>query len=170
MPEPSNQRIYAVEKYMRRCAVLSWLKPTQSQASRAMSHALVAALFVAGLAMSMMLMAGSAEACPKGKEASGSVSVVQHKVIHSIATKWVTSAPMLAKNLSQTGGQCCGGGCHSHCKGCASGCCSAFSTAIDAAASSLVLLDGSIIHILAQQSEIISTRPPPDFRPPRIIA
>lgn len=150
--------------------MFSWLKPTQSQASRAISYALVATLFLAGLAMLMMLMAGSAEACPKGKEASGSVSVVHHKVKHPIATKWVTSAPMLAKDLSQTGGQCCRGGCYFHCIGCVSVCCSAFSAAIDAAGSSLVLLDGSIIHILIQQSEMISTRPPPDFRPPRHIA
>ena len=34
----------------------------------------------------------------------------------------------------------------------------------------LVLLNGLICHVLPQQSEIISTRPPPDFRPPRTIA
>ena len=144
-------------------------KPMQSQASRAMSHVLVATLFVAGLAMLMTLTAGEAQACPPGKEASGSVSVV-HKAKHAVATKSVTSAPTLAKDLSQVGGQCCGGGSHSHGVGCASGCCSACSAAIDAASSGLVLLDGSISHVLPQQSGMISTRPPPDFRPPRIIA
>ena len=141
----------------------------QSRPSRAMSHVLVATLFVAGLATLMMLTAGGAQACPPGKEASGSVSVV-HKAKHAVTTKWVTSAPTLAKDLSQIGGQCCGDGCHSHCNGCVSGSCSACSAAIDAAGSGLVLLDGSIIHITAQQSGVISTRPPPDFRPPRIIA
>ncbi len=139
----------------------------QSQA-RATSRVLVAALFVAGIAM-LMLTAGGAQACPPGKEASGSVSVV-HKVKHAVATKWVTSAPTLAKDLSQVGGQCCGGGCHSHCVGCASGYCSACSAAIHAAGSGLVLLDSSTIHILAQQSGMILNRPPPDFRPPRTVA
>ncbi len=140
-----------------------------SQRSRATSRVLVAALFVAGVAMLMTLTAGGAQACPPGKAASGSVSVV-HKVKYAVATKWVTSAPTLAKDLSQVGGQCCGGGCHSHSVGCASGCCSACSAAIHAADSGLVLLDGSAIHILARQSEMILNRPPPDFRPPRTAA
>ena len=143
-------------------------KPIQSQASRAVSHVLVATLLVAGLAMFMMLTAGAAQACPQGKEASGSISIV-HKAKRAVAMISATSVPALAKDISQGGGQCCGGGSHSHGVGCASGCCSAYSAA-DVASSGVVLLDGSICHVLPRQDGVTSTKLPPDFRPPRTFA
>ena len=138
-------------------------------ASRAVPHVLVATLLIAGLAMFLMLTAGAAQACPPGKEASDSVSIV-HKAKRAVAMMSATSAPALAKDISQGGGQCCGGGSHSHGVGCASGCCSAFSAAIGVASSGVVLLDGSICHVLPRQDGVASTRPPPDFRPPRTFA
>ena len=141
-------------------------KPIQSQASRAVPHVLVATLLVAGLAMFMMLPGGAAQACPQGKEASDSVSIV-HKAKRAVAMMSATSAPALAKDISQGGGQCCGGGSHSHGVGCASGCCSAFSAAIDVASSGVVLLDGSICHVFPRQDGLAPPRLPPDFRPPR---
>ena len=138
----------------------------QSQASRAV---LVTTLLVAGFAMFMMLTAGAARACPPGKEASGSVSIV-HEAKRAVAMMSATSAPALAKDISQGGGQCCGGGSHSHGVGCASGCCSACSAAIDIASSGIVLLNGSIGHVLPRQDGVVPTRPPPDFRPPRTFA
>ena len=144
-------------------------KAVQSQASRAAPHVLVATLLVAGLAMFMMLTAGEAQACPPGKEANGSVSIV-HTAKRAVATMSATSAPGLANVISQGGGQCCGGGPHSHGVGCASGCCSACSAAIDVASSGLVLPDGAICHCLPRQSGVVSTKPRPDFRPPRTSA
>ena len=141
-------------------------KATQSQATRAVPHVLVAALLVAGLAMFMMLTAGAAQACPPGKEASGSVSI-EHKAKRAVAMVSAMSAPALAKDVSQGGGQCCGGGSHSHGVSCASGCCSACSAVIDVASSGVVLLDGSICHVLPRQDGLAPPRLPPDFRPPR---
>ena len=141
-------------------------KPTQSQASRGGPHVLVTALIVAGLAMFMMLTAGVAQACPPDKEASGSVSI-EHKAKRAGALISATSALVLAKDISQGSGQCCGGGSHTHGVGCASGCCSAYSAAIDVAGSGVILLDGSICHVLPRQDGVAATRPPPDFRPPR---
>ena len=141
---------------------------TQSQASRA-PHALVAALLVAGFAMLMIPTTGAAQACPPGNAASGSVSIV-HKAKYAVAMMSARSAPALAKDISQGGGQCCGGGCHSHGIGCASGCCSACSTAIDIASSGIVLPSGSICHFLPRQAGVKSNKFPPDFRPPRTFA
>ena len=120
-----------------------WPKLMQSQASRAVPHVLVATLLVTGLAMFMMLTAGAAQACPPGKDASGSVSI-EHKAKRAVAMMPATYAPALAKDISQAGGRCGGGGSHSYGVGCASGCCSACSAAIDVSNSRVVLLDGSI--------------------------
>jgi len=144
-------------------------KRVESQASRAVSHVLVATLLVAGLAMLMMLTAGAAQASRSGKEASGSVTIV-HKAQRATAMMSATSAPALAKDLSQAGERCCGEGSHSQGAGCASGFCPAFSAAIDVASSGLVLLDGSTCHVLLRQDALASTRPSPDFRPPRFSA
>jgi hypothetical protein len=141
-------------------------KAVNWEASRAVPHVLVATLLVAGFAMFMMLTAGVAQACPPGKVASGSVSIV-HKAKHAIAMMSVISAPALAKDMS---GRCCGGGSHSHGIGCANGCCSACLAAIDIASSGLLSAEGSICHFLPRQSGVVSSRPPPDFRPPRTFA
>ena len=163
MPGSNDQPFYSCEKYMRRRTMFWRPKAVQSQA--AVSHGLVATLLVAGIAMFMMLTAGTAQACPPGKEASGPVSIV-HTARRAEAVVSATSAQELAKDISQGGGQCCGGGSHSHGIGCASGCCSAVSVAIDILNSGLILLDGSICP-LPRQDGLASTRPPPDFRPPR---
>lgn len=148
----------------------------QLQASRAVRHVLVAILLFAGLAMFMMLTAGAAQACPPGKEVSGSVSIthkvkwagtIAHEAKLIVTTASASSAPVLAKTICQGGGLCCGGNSHSHGVGCASACCSAFSAAIDIASSGFFLLDGSIGHVLSRQDGLASTRPSPDFRPPR---
>jgi hypothetical protein len=144
-------------------------KAVQSEELRAMPHALVAALLVAVLAIFMTLTAGTAHACPPGKDASGSFST-EHKARHPAVTRSVTSTPVLAKDISQGSRRCCGGCSHSHGIGCASGCCSACSAAIDAASSGLALLDGSIGHILPRPDGVTPTRPSPDFRPPRSVA
>ena len=140
-------------------------RPKAVQSQAAVSHGLVATLLVAGIAMFMMLTAGTAQACPPGKEASGSVSIV-HTAKRAVEVISATSAPALAKDISHGSAQCCGGGSHSHGIGCASGCCSAFSAAIDVASSGLVLLDGSICP-LPRQDGLAPPRLPPDFRPPR---
>ena len=169
MPGSCDQLFYSCETYKRRRAMFGWPKTVQSQASRGVPHVLVATLLVVGLAMFMMLTAGAAQACPPGKEANGSVTIA-HKAKRAVAMMSATAAPALAKDSSQGGGQCCGGGSHSHGVGCASGCCSAYSAAIDVASSGLVLLDGSIGHVLPRQDGLASTRSPPDFRPPRTFA
>ena len=166
MLESHNQRFYDCEKYMRRRAMFWRPKVMQSQASRAVPHVLVATLLFAGVAMFMMLMAGTAQACPPGQEASGSVSI-EYNTNRAVAMMSATSAPALAKDISQGGGQCCAGGSHSHGVGCASGCSSACSAAVDVASSGVVLLDGSICHGLPRKSGVTSISPPPDFRPPR---
>jgi hypothetical protein len=144
-------------------------KRVHSQGSRAVAHVLVAAVLVASFAMFMVLTAGSAQACPPGKETSGSVSMA-HNAKRTVATMSATSALTLTNDVSQGGGRCCGGGAHSHGVCCASGCCSALSLAIDVASSGLVLLDGSIRHVVPRQDGLAATRPPPEFRPPRTFA
>jgi hypothetical protein len=143
-------------------------------------HVLIATLLVGALAIFMMLTAGVAQACPRGKEASTSVSIA-HKIkrvggiAHEaklIVTTASASSPalVLAKTICPGSGLCCGGDSHSHGLGCASTCCSACSAAIDVASLGFFLLDGRIGHVLPPQDELASTRPPPDFRPPRIFA
>lgn len=143
-------------------------KRVQSQASRAVSHVLVATLLVAGIAMLMMLTAGTAKACSADKEASNSASIA-FQAEAAVTVGLATSYPALTKGIAQGGRHCCAGGSQSHGGDCASGCCPTCSTAT-VLSSGVVLLGDSTGHFLPQAGGIVSTRPPPEFRPPRKFA
>jgi hypothetical protein len=81
-----------------------------------------------------------------------------------------SSAPVLAKDMSRSGGNCCGDDSHSQGVSCASGCGAVCSTAIDIASSGVDLPDGSIGHVLLRQDGVVSTKLSPEFRPPRNFA
>lgn len=142
----------------------SWT--VHSPTSRTVSHVLAAMVLAIGLTM---LSAGTAQACPPGKNESALANIA-HQAKRAVAVMSVASTPSLIKAFSLGGGQCCGGGSHSHSVGCANGCCSACSAAIDVMSSSVDLPDGSIRHGLFPPSRVVSTKPPPDHRPPRTMA
>jgi hypothetical protein len=81
-----------------------------------------------------------------------------------------SSAPVLAKDMSRNGRNCCGADSHSRGVNCASGCSAACSTAIDIASSGVDLPSRSICHVLPRQDGVVSTKLSPEFRPPRIFA
>lgn len=74
-------------------------KAMQPRVTRAALRVLVAAALVAGLAMSMMLATGAAQACAAGKKSSSSVSIVQR-------TEWtltVVSAVEVGARITDPG-------------------------------------------------------------------
>lgn len=140
-----------------------------SQEFRAIRRGLAAVVLAAGVGMFLMLTTGMAEACPPGKDASASVKVL-HQAKRAVA---MTAAvmPASAQAIPATSGQCCAGAPHSHhAVGCASPCCFACSAATEALDCSLALPDGSTRHRLSDDGRAVSTKPPPDFRPPRLFA
>lgn len=137
-----------------------------SKKVRAVQRMLGAAILAAGVTIFLMLTAGMAQACPPGKDASGSVRVL-HKAKRAAAVMLAAPAPAVAKDTCLDVGGCCGGGPHSHGVGCASGCCFACSAAADVPSSGLILPDGSIRQAVPDQDGAVSMKPSPDFRPPR---
>ena len=144
------------------------VEATQSWVTPAMSRVLIAAVLVAGLAMSTVLTTEAAQACPTDSKSSNSVSVVQ-KSERALAVVSATSAPAVAIDVSQGRRRCCGG-IHSQGADCVSACCFAFSAAMNGANAGLSFAAASICHGLPRQDGLVATRPPPDFRPPRIFA
>ena len=140
-------------------------KRMKSQPPRAVFHVLGATLLVTGIAVFMMLTAATAKACSIDQEASNSASIAyQAEAAATIVS--ATSNLVLTKDIAQDGKHCCVGGSQSHGGDCASGCCSTCSSAT--VLSSGVVLFGELPgHILSQTRGVISTRPPPEFRPPR---
>ena len=140
----------------------------QSQPPLAVFHVLGATLLVAGIAMFMMLTAVTAKACSIDKEASNSASIAYQA---EAAVTMVSAASYLAltTDIAQDGRHCSGGGSLSHGGDCASGCCSTCSSAT-VLSSGVVLFGESPGHFLSQTRGIVSTRPPPEFRPPRNFA
>lgn len=152
---------------MRHCAMFRQAKAMQPRITWAASRVLVAAALVAGLAMSMMLATGAAQACAAGNKSSSSVSIVQ-RTEWTLTVVSAVSAPAFAIDVSQDHKRCCGG-IHSQGADCVSACCSVFSAAINGAIAGLVFA-ASIRHSLPWQDGLNATRPPPDFRPPRTFA
>lgn len=141
---------------------------TQSGVARAMSRVLVAAVLVAGIAMSTVLTTEPAQACPTDSKSNNSVNIVQ-KSDRTLAALSATSAPNVIKDFSQDHRRCCGG-IHSQAADCVSACSFAFSVAMNGAISGLVFSAASVRHRLPRQDGLNATRPPPDFRPPRTFA
>jgi len=146
-------------------------RAAQSQA-RCATHRGFAAMFLAvAFALFIVFTGGAAQACPKDKPAAHAAPYA-HKIERvMVAAAVVVSAapaPIVAKGIFQYGGPCCGGGCHSHGVGCASGYCSSGSTAIDVVSAGLDLPDSSIRYCSRDPGRIVSTKPPSNFRPPRI--
>ena len=126
-------------------------------------------LLVVGLAMFMMASSGPAQAYAPGQEPSAAIGIT-HKTTAAVAIMAPTFASELACAISQDGEPCCGSGAQSHHANCVSGCCSACPATGDVASAGFVLLDGPTGHLLPRHSGVVSTRPPPEFRPPRILA
>jgi hypothetical protein len=115
-------------------------------------------------------MIGTAAACPHGKHAAPS-QVIDYKTERVLppAKETVSAAPVrivTAFNRTERG-QCCGAGCHSHGIACATGCCLAGVASINSIISNFFLPANAVRLLLIDQAEIISARPPPEFRPPR---
>ena len=140
----------------------------QSWVARAMSHVLIAAVLVAGIAMSTVLTTEAAQACPTDSKSSNSVSIVQ-KSDRTLAVVSAASAPTVTIDVSQDHRRCCGG-IHSQGADCVSACSFAFSAAMNGGISGLTFAAASIRHRLFRQDGLVATRPPPDFRPPRTFA
>ena len=115
----------------------------------------------------VMISGGEAHACHPGMNSGTSISVV-HKVEGAAAvTLKSASRPIESRSSrSVTIGSCCGGTPHSN-PGCQSGCCAACSAAVDLTNSGLDLSEEMSGHVFAKFGDVVSTKPPPDFRPPR---
>jgi hypothetical protein len=150
--------------------MLQRAKAGQLQAVRATHRGFPAVFLAAAFAMFLVMTGGAAQACPKDKQTAHPATDA-HKIERvMVAVAVVVSAgpaPLVAEGILQYGGPCCGGGCHSHGVGCASGCCSSGSTAIDVVSSGIDLPDSSIRYSSRDPGKINSTKPLPNFRPPR---
>lgn len=146
----------------------------RSKAVESMDAGVVRRLFGATLAaiafVIVMISGGEAHACHPGMNSGTSISVV-HKVEGAAAvTLNAASRPIESRSgRSVTIGSCCGGTSHSN-SGCQTGCCAACSTAIDLTNSGLDLSEEINDHVFAKSGDVVSTEPPPDFRPPRIFS
>jgi len=152
---------------------MAWqARAAQSQARCAMHCGLAAMSLAAALALFIVFTGGAAQACPKDKQtahlAPYAHEIERVMVAAAVVVSAAAPAPIVAKSIFQYGGQCCGGGCHSHGVGCASGYCSSGSTAIDVVSAGLDLPDSSIRYCSRDPGRIVSTKPPSNFRPPRI--
>ena len=118
----------------------------------------------------VMISGGEAHACHPGMNSGTSFSVV-HKVEGAAAvTLKSASRPIESRSSrSVTVGSCCGGASHSN-PGCQTGCCAVCSTAIDLTNSGLDLSEEINDHVFAKSGDVVSTEPPPDFRPPRFFS
>jgi hypothetical protein len=124
----------------------------------------------AAFALFIVFAGGAAQACPKDKQAA-LLATNAHKIERvMVAAAVVVStapAPIGAKGIFQYGGQCCGGGCYSHGVACASGCSSACSSVFVAMSVDFDFPDSLVSYSSCGPGGIVSTNPPPTFRPPR---
>lgn len=144
-----------------------------SQSQRTGYRLSVAAWLVAVLALFMTLTTSAAEACPKSGAADGAIRSAGIIQVTAIAFEaedmaYVTAVSPTAGTVSQP--HCCVSGGFCSGAGCASACCAAWSTAVDRVSAGIDLLDVNAAYVCFGQGGIISTPPPPDFRPPRFIA
>ena len=126
----------------------------------------VAAAIAVGLTLITMLTVGSAQAFSSANEADRSTGVV-HKAERAAMAVSAAAIPDSADKLSFRSGYCGNGSSDHKGVGCTSGCCATCLSVIGVGGAMLSLHDDSIRYPLPIQSGTVSTKPPPDLRPPR---
>ena len=136
--------------------------------TRGLSRVLAAVVLLAGLATSAMLMTEAAQAHAINSKSSNLVSIGQKSERASVVVS-AASAPTVVIDVLLDHKQCCDG---NHLQGgdCVSACCFAFSAAMNGANAGLAFSSASIRHGLLRQDGLFAVSPPPEFRPPRILA
>jgi hypothetical protein len=120
------------------------------------------------LSVLVTLLPNAAQACPKqhaGSGITGAVTIAP-KAAHQSTVKAVSAARVGAA----TRGHCCERCGHGGNGACKSGCCAACTAAIDIVAAGVELPDTPRSHGLPIPGKVISSIPPPDFKPPRSFA
>lgn len=123
---------------------------------------------VATACMLTIVIAGDSLACPKGDNGNDhqkAVAAVVHKPV--VKMVFVASASTSGAAVGVNSIDCCG-----HCSGMgvANGCCPACASAIVAFNPTLTPEYISQVHVLPLEAGAAHTKPPPEFRPPRIFA
>ena len=125
---------------------------------------------VVAFALFTVLSLGVSQACPKAAKASPDENTAT-AVVHPPAAKMVhvASAPTSSPAVPVKGVDCCGLG-HGHCAGMdgPDGCCSACAPALLAFSPTLIIEQVSDALIFSQLAGFARSKPPPEFRPPRI--
>ncbi|HLA20979.1 MAG TPA: hypothetical protein VJZ74_05940, partial [Pseudolabrys sp.] len=160
---PGMEELPGMEEH---CIMFRRAKAVQSHTIFAERLVPVAAAIAVGLMLITMLTVGSAQAFSFANEADRSTGVV-HKAERAAMAVSAAAIPDSADKLSFRSGYC-GKGISDHKGvGCASGCCATCLSVIGVGGAMLSLHDDSIRYPLPIQSGAVSTKPPPDLRPPR---
>lgn len=150
------------------CRAMWWVaKGLEVTSARTAQQRALLKIAVATLLL-ISTMVGTAAACPHGDRGAQSI-VANYKTEGAFAAVIVSAIPsrIVTTPDCSDNGPCCGAGCHSHGVACASGWCFAGFGSIYFVGSNLFLPATSLRLLPLDQAEAMSTRPPPNFRPPR---
>jgi hypothetical protein len=138
--------------------------PARADALRRLIGAVLAALVV-----TMLAFAGEAKACAPGTPISAKVLAHKMKRSTALVTSATDKTASVARQESRSlvAIQHCCGNAQSGGSPCQGGCCSACSAALDAVSPGFVGPHLSRLYAFGVAASLVSSRPAPQFRPPR---